>query len=253
MKKILIVDDETSIRSLCYDLFTKDGKQVMTASRGDQALGLIAAEKFDLALLDIQIPGENGLALLAKMLQKDPRLPVVVFSGRISPELEMSAFGAGAAEVINKAVDFLTLREKMKKFLGAERRFLRPPPESKQGKILIVDDEAPVRKLLSEFFIRKGFQVVEAKTGEEAAALVRSEKPTVILLDIMMPGMDGISTLRKIREFDKDVGVIFATAVHDERIAREAAALGSYHYILKPFDLKYLELVVMTRLALAAQ
>lgn len=252
MSKILIVDDETSIRNLCYDLLTQEGQQVMTASRGDQALTLIGTEKFDLVLLDIRVPGEIALSLLKKMRQKDPRLPIIVFSGYISPELEKEAFEAGAVEVLNKTIDIVVLREKIKKILEVKERLLGGQPEDrKKEKILLVDDEDALRKLLAEFFARKGFQVVEAKNGEEAIRLTRSEKPSVILLDIMMPGMDGILTLKKIREFDKEVGVIFTTAVHDEKIAQEAAELGSYHYILKPFDLQYLELVVMTRLTLA--
>lgn len=94
--------------------------------------------------------------------------------------------------------------------------------------------------------------MLQAGRGEDAIALTEKEKPSIILLDINMPGMDGLLTLKKIREFDKNVGVVMATSVQDDQIAAEAARLGSYHYVLKPFDLQYLELVVMTRLLIAS-
>ncbi len=126
------------------------------------------------------------------------------------------------------------------------------PVKKKVEIILVVDDDEKIRKLLTDFFQGKGFKTLAAKNGEEAISLVRSEKPSVILLDVTMPGMDGIRTLKEIRAIDPEVGVIMVTSVQDEHIAREAAELGSYHYVLKPFDLKYLELVVLTRIIIAS-
>ena len=83
-------------------------------------------------------------------------------------------------------------------------------------------------------------------------ALVQKERPAMILLDVSMPGMGGIATLRKIREIDSDVGVVMATSIRDEQTAKEASELGAHAYVLKPFDLQYLELVVLTRLVVAA-
>lgn len=119
-------------------------------------------------------------------------------------------------------------------------------------KILIVDDEENIRAMLKYFFEGKGYPTITAQNGQEAIALVEKERPSMILLDVMMPGMDGITTLRKIREIDPKVGVVMATGSHDEGIAKEAAALGSYAYVLKPFDIQYLELTVLTRLLMAA-
>ena len=74
----------------------------------------------------------------------------------------------------------------------------------------------------------------------------------MILLDVTMPGMDGILTLKKIREADPDAGIVMATAVQDEQIAKEAIELGAYAYCVKPFDMQYLEMVVLTRLVISA-
>lgn len=257
MSKLLIADDETSIRDFCYDLFTRDGHQVVTAARGDQALALIAQEKPDMAIIDLQIPGETKLSLLHKIREKFPRLPVVLFSGYVDATTEKEAFAAGAVEILQKGVlDASGLKNKIRKILDAKERILgaSPPatPEATSEKILIVDDESAIRGFLVDFFKRKGFQTLEAKNGQEAVDMTRKEKPSVILMDITMPGMDGVLALKKIREFDKEVGVVMATSIQDEQIAKETTALGAYHYVLKPFDLQYLELVVLTRLTIAS-
>ncbi len=254
MGKILVVDDDTAIRNFCYDFLTKESHHIITASRGDQALAMIPLEKPDLILMDVKMPGEEGLSLLKKIRAKNPQTAVVIFSAFITPELETEAFGLGAVEVICKGDGAVALREKLRRVFAAKDKLMNKSTGSSVGaeKILLVDDEESIRRFLSDFFRRKGFTTLEACNGEQAIEMVKQHRPSVILLDITMPGMDGILTLKKIREFDKEVGVVMATGVQDEEIAQEAAKLGSYSYVLKPFDLKYIELVVMTRLLLAS-
>ena len=109
------------------------------------------------------------------------------------------------------------------------------------SKIMVVDDEAKECKLLERFLERKGYEVITFYSGEKALEQVRYEKPDVILLDIKMPGMDGIEVLRNIREFDEDVGVIMVTALNDESVGIEATRLGANDYITKPVDLDHLD------------
>ncbi len=109
------------------------------------------------------------------------------------------------------------------------------------ARVLVVDDEPQSVELLCEFLRGKDYQVITAADGPEALRRVKEERPHLILLDVRMPGMDGLEVLRQIREIDREVGVIMVTAVHEEAIGRQALALGAYDYITKPIDLKYLE------------
>ncbi len=254
MGRIFVIDDENAIRRLCYDAFTKEGHEVVTLPNGEQALKMLASHKPDLVLMDIRMPGEEGLSLLRRFPnEKGKRVPVTIFSGYVTQEIEKQAYEAGAIDVIPKGIEMGALRERVRKLLEARHRlFDEPKKESNKEKILIVDDEENICSLLKYFFEKKGYPTITAHNGEEAIALVEKERPSMILLDVMMPGMDGILTLRKIREIDPKVGVVMATGSQDELIAKEASALGSYAYVLKPFDLKYLELVVLTRLVIAS-
>jgi len=109
------------------------------------------------------------------------------------------------------------------------------------ARVLVVDDEPDARELLSEFLTAKGYAVLTASNGEEALRKLKEDRPHLILLDIRMPKMDGLETLRRVREIDHEVGVIMVTAVNEEETGRQALKLGAFDYITKPLDLKYLE------------
>lgn len=112
------------------------------------------------------------------------------------------------------------------------------------AKILVVDDEPAILEMLSHTLGDEGYRVLTMDRGEGAAAKVREEKPEVVLLDIRMPGMDGIETLGQIREFDKDSSVIILTAYGSMDTVVEAMKLGAYDYITKPFDLEKLKSLI---------
>lgn len=114
-------------------------------------------------------------------------------------------------------------------------------------KILVVDDEQIVCNMLKKFLTKKGYEVITVLSGEEAIKKVKEERPRVVLLDIRMPGMDGIETLKRIRKIDEKVGIIMITAVKDDEIGRGCMELGAYDYITKPFGLDYLESVLMVK------
>jgi DNA-binding NtrC family response regulator len=116
------------------------------------------------------------------------------------------------------------------------------------SKILVVDDEIFVCKMLRKFLIERGLRVVEAHNGEEAMEVFSRERPDVVLLDIRMPGKDGLETLAELKALDPEASVIMVTAVHEEELAKQAMAEGAFDYITKPIDPDYLELSLMTKL-----
>ena len=115
-------------------------------------------------------------------------------------------------------------------------------------KILVVDDERAVCNMLKKFLAKSGYDASTALSGKEAIKRVKKEKLHIVLLDIKMPEMDGIKTLKKIKEIDNEVGIVMITAVKEDEIGRKCLELGAYDYITKPLDLDYLETVLLTKL-----
>jgi len=105
------------------------------------------------------------------------------------------------------------------------------------AKVLIVDDQMGVRRLLFETFKEDAHEVEMASNGIDAVKLLKTFKPDLILMDMKMPGMNGIETLGQIRAIDRQVGVIMMTAYGDAQNMEQAKELGILNYMSKPFDL----------------
>ena len=114
-------------------------------------------------------------------------------------------------------------------------------------KILTVDDQMGIDSFFYEFFTVRNYEVLNAQSGKAAIEIVKKENPRIILLDINMKGMDGIETLKKIREIDKECAIIMVTGVKDDETMDKAKELGADDYITKPLSLEYLEKVVLLK------
>lgn len=110
--------------------------------------------------------------------------------------------------------------------------------------ILVVDDEEDVRGLLADHFAGTGYTVLEAADGDDALQCVRRHRPDLVLLDIRLPGMDGIEAFRRIRREDPGVGVIMITGYEDTDLLQSTLQAGAIGYFLKPFDLAALDQAV---------
>lgn len=109
------------------------------------------------------------------------------------------------------------------------------------AKILIVDDEIEICDFLSEFFRDRNYDVVTASSGEEALIKIEKEKPNVLLLDVKMPGVNGLQVLQEVKQRYPKLKVIMVTAVETTDKIDEAFKLGADNYITKPLSLEYLE------------
>lgn len=107
--------------------------------------------------------------------------------------------------------------------------------------LIVCDDDAPTRSLLVRM-TRRRYRVLEAAEGPAALALVAAERPEFMLLDLSMPGMDGLETLRRARQLSPALAVTMLTGVSDLDMARKALALGARCYVTKPLDCSEAEL-----------
>ena len=112
-------------------------------------------------------------------------------------------------------------------------------------RLLVVDDEPAVCEVLHDFFIAEGCEVFTATDGPTALGIIKGKRPDVVLLDITMPGMDGMRVLEEARAIDPDIGIIMVSALRDDSLVKRAMVLGARAYIKKPVDLNHLRTSVL--------
>ena len=211
--KILVVDDESRMRKLVKDFLTKKNFQVLEAGDGEEAMDIFYKEK-DIALiiLDVMMPKMDGWEV-CREVRKNSKVPIIMLTARGDERDELLGVDLGVDEYISKPFS---------------------------PKILVVDDESRMRKLVKDFLTKKNFQVLEAGDGEEAMDIFYKEKDiALIILDVMMPKMDGWEVCREVRKNSK-VPIIMLTARGDERDELLGFDLGVDEYISKPFSPKIL-------------
>ena len=177
---ILIVDDDPDSRDLLRRTLEADGYSVVTASGGEEGLELAREHLPSLITLDVMMPGMDGWAVL-KQLNAEPELesiPVLMITIVGDKDL---GYTLGATEHLTKPVERSKLLKLVRKYAGP----------SGVGHALVVDDDASVRSLFARTLKEDGWTVAEAENGAIALDRVSEQKPDLVLLDLMMPVMDG--------------------------------------------------------------
>ena len=197
---VLVIDDEPAVRDLMQRFLGKEGFRVITAAGGEEGLRLARAHRPDAITLDVLMPGLDGWAVLS-MLKADPDLadiPVIMLTMVDDRNL---GYSLGAADYLTKPLD----RERLMAVLSRYRRELP---------ILLVDDDAGLRELVRRQLEREGYTVVEAENGSAALDRIREAVPGLILLDLMMPEMDGFELVQKLHAHEpwRAIPVIVVTA-----------------------------------------
>lgn len=116
-------------------------------------------------------------------------------------------------------------------------------------KVLVVDDQYGIRVLLYEVFGKEGYNTFQAANGKQALEIVVDESPDMVILDMKIPGMDGLEILKEIKKINKEIKVIMMTAYGELDMIKEATDLGAITHFTKPFDIDELRLAVNKQLA----
>lgn len=117
-------------------------------------------------------------------------------------------------------------------------------------KILIVDDQYGIRVLLCEIFRKEGIETYQAENGKEALEIVQKFEPDLVMLDMKIPGMDGLEILRRLRKIDTKIKVMIMTAYGELDMIQEAMSLGATTHFAKPFDIEEIKVVIKKELGI---
>ncbi len=201
---VLVIDDDPTTLDLTRRFLTREGFQVVTAERGEKGIELAKTLRPKAITLDVMMPGMDGWAVLAE-LKRDPEtadIPVIMLT--MLDEKEMG-FALGASEYLSKPIDRRRLSAILERH-GVESRI--------GGRVLVVEDDDETRELLRRGLVKDGWTIDEAANGRLGLERVAAAAPDLVLLDLMMPEMDGFEFLDKLRagEDGQHIPVVVVTA-----------------------------------------
>jgi len=240
---VLVIDDDAMVADLLRRTLVKDGYRVEYAENGEKGLQLARQLRPDAITLDVMMPGMDGWQVMTH-LKSDPELrdiPVILLS---IVNDRKTGFALGATEYLTKPFD----RERLTSVLG------RISKGRGSRLALVVDDLPENRELLRRALEGDGWTVEEAGHGREALERLEVRRPDVILLDLMMPEMDGIEFVERLRASERNhsIPVLVVTAKEITPVDRQRLS-GGVQAILQKGSVDLTELVSQTRALLSSR
>jgi len=222
--QVLLVEGQLDRRQQLYELLNSHGLRVVAVRTGHLALETLKHERPDVLLIGGTLSDMTGEALVAHVRTFDATTPVIRVSRDVSEERLVAEIG---------------------------RQLPKPAAQlaGPTGTILLVDDNSRLVSILQSFLQLHGLAIVTAGSGEEAIDRLKACMPRVVLLDMRMPGMDGLLTLRKIRTLAPALPVIFISQVDEESVLEEAKSLGVDEYLTKPLNFEHLKTILLAKLS----
>lgn len=241
---LLVVDDNEMNRELLQRRLEAFGHLVSTVEDGRRALERLTVEQYDLVLLDIMMPEVDGYEVL-KSMRADPKhksTPVMMVTAVNDMENVVRCINMGANDYVAKPFDPNVLKVRVTKLLdkrvkaaAGERESTSPVPG---GTVLVVDDSEMNREIISSQLTRLGYTVEQAHDGETGIAAAKRLLPHAILLDVMMPGLDGVEVLQRLKSdaTTKSIPVVMLSANDEPQMIAACTSAGAVDYIVKPFN-----------------
>lgn len=214
--RVLVVDDDPLIHQLLSRDLEAEGFEVLRAMDGVEALQIAREQRPNAIVLDIHLPRLDGWGVLAEIKDSADlaQIPVILLSVE---EQRARGFSLGACEYLVKPVEPQRLVSVVGRLAGTGA-----------GEVLVVDDDAETRELVSRNLIAAGFSVAEARDGDEALLRLRVSPPSLLILDLVMPGRDGFAVLKQARSEGMDLPVVVLTGKDltsdEQKVLREGMA-----------------------------
>ena len=245
-KKILVIEDNELNLKLIDSLLKLGHYETVGAADAETGIQLAREHDPDLVLMDIQLPGMDGLHA-SRIIKADPELkdiPVVALTAHAMLGDEDKAKEAGCDGYLSKPIDTRTFLQTIGQYVNGhngnvhQERTNREKIKRRKHKVLVVDDEPLNVKLLTAALSSEEFEVVPAYNGLEALQKVVADSPDLILLDIMMPRMNGLEVTKRLKEDPSfaHIAIVLVTALDDAESKIKGLEAGADEFLSKPID-----------------
>ena len=224
---ILIVDDETGMRETLYDILEDMGYHTAIAIDGHEAIQKVKDNAFDVILMDIKMPGMDGVETFKQIKGIQPDAAVVMMTAYAVEDLIKDALREGAYGVLYKPLDM----ERVISVIDGMRE---------GGLVLVVDDDRDNCEFFKDTLETRGYQVSIAWSGEEAIEIVQENNYDMIFIDMKLPNMSGLETYLAIKEINPQAVTVMMTAHSQEAddLLEEPLGADVHTYLYKPFGIE---------------
>jgi DNA-binding response OmpR family regulator len=243
---ILIIDDSATFREELRRACREAGYEALTAETGEEGLRLAATQRPNAIIVDGVLPDIDGGTVIRR-LRLDAALrstPCLLLTGTQGPQAELVALDAGADAFVRKEEDVAVVLARLAALLRSATSATTEDTRSLSGpkKILAVDDSPTYLNELARLLRNEGYDVATARSGEEALELVTVQAVDCILLDLLMPGISGEETCRRIKSVPvvREVPIIMLTSLEDREAMINALGAGADDYIQKSSEFEVL-------------
>ena len=241
-RSVLIVDDSLTVRMDVTDALEASGFRTVPCSTAAEARAALARGQISLVILDVVLPDGDGIELLKEIRIWAPGVRVVMLSSEAEIKDRIRALQIGADDYVGKPYDLNYVVARARELLLAARS-----PPIARASVLVIDDSATFREELRHALEGAGYAVLLAATGEEGLRVAASARPAAVLVDGMLPGLDGAAVIRKIR-LDaalRGTPCILFTSSEDRKSELRALDAGADAFVRKEEDLE----IILARLA----
>jgi DNA-binding NtrC family response regulator len=234
--RLLLVDDEEEFLDATTRALRRRGFSVSPAKNGQYALTLLGRQVFDVVVLDVKMPGMDGVDVFRQIKRNLPRLPVILLTGHGSVQQAFETSREGVFDYLAKPLGIEELAETARKAAEQARqmRVTTPPDSGEEVRLLFVEDEPELLETLSASLRRCGIKVTKAAGGRQALRLLGSATFDVALVDVKMSGMDGIAFVHRLKERDPLTEVILLTGHSSLAKAIGGFQEGVFDVLMKP-------------------
>ena len=230
--RILLVDDNEEFLDSTKDVLDDKGYDIVTATSGEEGIEMAGTQTFDVILMDIKMPGMNGVESFIEMKRRNPKVKVIMVTAYSVEDLIRQALDEGVFAVLSKPLDmdrlFRTIEDAKK--------------DGKSGLVLVVDDDKVICDNFVDVLGERGYEVIAAYNGEEAVTKAKSNNFDILLLDMNLPLLNGLEVYRCIKTMQPNIVTIIVSGHTQEMdsLIMQALKENAHTFLRKPVNMEQL-------------
>ncbi len=230
--RILLVDDNEEFLDSTRDVLDGEGYEVVTATSGEEGIELAGVQTFDVILMDIKMPGMNGVESFIEMKRRNPGVKVIMVTAYSVEDLMRQALDEGVFAILSKPIDM----DRLFRTIEDAKR------DGKGGLVLAVDDDKEICNNFVDILTERGYEVIAAYDGKEAVTKAKTNIFDILLFDMNLPLLNGLEVYRQIKSIQPNIVAIIVSGYAPEMDSLILQALNenAYTFLRKPIDMEQL-------------